>query len=130
MGFNKDARCKLWSITDDNGKFANCNISSNTKVGENWEKDFSSKFVRFVGSAYKKLKEVSIPQNGINIKLGNCTAQNCYIKDGQTTYLKSGRFIVFDFEFIDEVQKSDSNGKLDDDFMSVPDTDSSELPFD
>lgn len=85
---------KIWGVTDK-GNYAEVECSTNKKNNQtgNYETDFSSKFVRFIGEAYRKC-----PQPNERIKVTNCAVQNVYVKDGQTQYLKNPTYLVFDFE--------------------------------
>ncbi len=85
---------KIWGVTDK-GNYAEVECSTNKKNNQtgNYETDFSSKFVRFIGEAYRKR-----PQPNERIKVTNCAVQNVYVKDGQMQYLKNPTYLVFDFE--------------------------------
>ena len=85
---------KVWGV-NDKGNYSEVECSTNKKNRNtgNYETDFSSKFVRFVGNAHKKR-----PQTGEKIKLTNCGVENVYEKDGERQYLKNPTYIVFDFE--------------------------------
>lgn len=85
---------KVWGVTNKgNYSEVECSTSSKNKTTGNYETDFSSKFVRFIGNAHRKN-----PQPNERIKVTSCAVQNVYEKDGQRQYLKNPTYIVFDFE--------------------------------
>lgn len=92
--FSTGVYFKVWNVTDK-GKYAEVECSTSKKNNQtgNYETDFSSKFVRFIGNAYTKR-----PQKNERIKVTSCGVQNCYESNGQKQYLKSPVFVVFDFE--------------------------------
>ena len=91
--FANNAWIKIWNVTDRGSYYeVDCSTSKNNREG-NWETDFSTKFVRFVGEAYNKR-----PQPNEKIKILNCGVQNCYEKNGKKIYMNIPQFIVFDFE--------------------------------
>ena len=92
--FSTGVYFKVWGVVDK-GKFSevDCSTSAKNKTTGNYETDFSSKFVRFIGNAHNKR-----PQVGERIKVTSCAVQNVYEKDGQRQYLKNPTYIVFDFE--------------------------------
>ena len=92
--FSTGVYFKVWGVVNK-GKFSevDCSTSVKNKNTGNYETDFSSKFVRFIGNAHKKA-----PQAGEKIKITSCGVQNVYEKDGQRQYLKNPAYLVFDFE--------------------------------
>lgn len=92
--FSTGVYFKIWGVVDK-GKYAevDCSTSKKNNQTENYETDFSSKFVRFIGEAYRKR-----PQPNERIKVTSCGVQNVYEKDGQRQYLKNPTYLVFDFE--------------------------------
>ena len=85
---------KIWNVVDK-GNFAEVECSTSRKNAQtgNYETDFSSKFVRFIGEAYKKR-----PQANEKIKVTNCAVQNVIVKNGEKQYLKNPQYCVFNFE--------------------------------
>ena len=84
---------KIWNVNKkDYYTEVDCSTSKKNKDG-NYETDFSSKFVRFVGNAHKKN-----PQPNEKIKVTSCGVQNVFERDGKKEYLKSPSYVVFDFE--------------------------------
>lgn len=136
MAFSNNAYCKIWGITEMHEKYAVVSISSNAKVGDAYVKDFSNKYVMFVGDAFKQIKDVHIPENGIKAKLIKTSVTNCYAKEGQVCYMKNPKFTVFDFEFTEdvllnsEIKESENEGpESEGGFMNIPDGLDEELPF-
>ena len=85
---------KVWNVTNKgNYSEVECSTSKKNRQTDQYETDFSNKFVRFVGNAHQKC-----PQPNERIKVTSCGVENVYIKDGQRQYMKNPTFIVFDFE--------------------------------
>lgn len=92
--FSTGVYFKVWGVTDK-GNYAEVDCSTSKKNSQtgNYDTDFSSKYVRFIGEAYRKN-----PQPNERIKVTSCAVQNVYQKDGQNQYLKNPMYLVFDFE--------------------------------
>lgn len=90
---------RLWNYTDK-GNFANARVSTSRKAGQdgNYETDFQDGFVCLSGEAYKKIKEIEVPDNGISIIITNCDVRSKYVPDKKTTYTN---FYIYDFEVVD-----------------------------
>ena len=94
--FSTGVYFKIWGVVNKgNYSEVDCSTSAKNRQTGNYETDFSSKFVRFIGNAHKKN-----PTVGERIKVTSCGVQNVYEKDGQRQYLKNPTYIVFDFEYI------------------------------
>lgn len=92
--FSTGVYFKVWGVVNKgNYSEVDCSTSAKSKMTGNYETDFSSKFVRFIGNAHKKA-----PQVGERIKVTSCGVQNVYEKDKQRQYLKNPVYLVFDFE--------------------------------
>lgn len=92
--FSVGAYIKIWNVTNKgNYSEVECSSSKKNNQTQQYETDFSSKFVRFIGNAHKKS-----PQPNEKIKITNCGVQNVKINNGQREYLKNPVYIVFDFE--------------------------------
>jgi hypothetical protein len=92
--FSTGVYFKIWGVVNKgNYSEVDCSTSAKNRQTGNYETDFSSKFVRFIGNAHKKN-----PTVGERIKVTSCGVQNVYEKDGQRQYLKNPTYIVFDFE--------------------------------
>ena len=98
MAFGNGNFMKIWGVSDK-GNYSEVSISSSRKNRNtgNYETDFSSKFVRFVGDAHKQR-----PMEGQKIKITGCSVENVYMKDGEKQYLKNPRYTVFAYELMDE----------------------------
>jgi hypothetical protein len=92
MGFGTGYFAKVWE-SEDKGKYSIVNLSTSKKNKDTGEytTDFSSKFVRFVGTAHERLKDLD--ENG-RIKLGNCEVTINKSKEGKFFT----DFTVFSFE--------------------------------
>lgn len=106
--FSVGSYFKIWNVTNKgNYTEVECSTSAKNKMSGNYETDFSSKFVRFIGNAHKKA-----PQAGEKIKITNCGVQNVYEKDGQRQYLKNPTYLVFDFERDGQSPMPSGNGYM------------------
>lgn len=118
-----DTYAKIWNI-DRKEKYSvvELSVSKKNKETGQYETDFSSKFVRFVGNAHQQLINM---QGDERIKIKSGDVSNHYDKEKKITYTN---YVVFEFELADGSQskpQTDSDG-----FMSVPDGVSDEMPFD
>ena len=109
--FSVDVFVKIWKVTDK-GNYAEveCSTSKKNRDTGKYEVDFSSKYVRFVGSAYAKR-----PRDGERVKITSCGVQNVFEKDGQKQYMKNPSFVIFDFE---REGGSDSNAYVPSEYSS------------
>lgn len=128
MGFRQDARfVKVWEV-DNKGNYHVVSLSTSKKNKETneYETDFSNKFVRFIGTAHTLAADL---KKGDVIKLGSCEVTNKYDKEKNTTYTN---YLVYSFEKEDSNSNSNANqsvSKSSDGFMNIPDDVDSELPF-
>lgn len=118
-----DTYAKIWNI-DRKEKYSvvELSVSKKNRTTDQYETDFSSKFVRFVGNAHQQLINM---QGNERIKIKSGDVSNHYDKEKRVTYTN---YVVFDFELADGSQakpQTDSDG-----FMTVPDGVSDEMPFD
>lgn len=126
MGFRNNTYAKVWK-SEDKGNYSIVELSTSrkNKQTEQYETDFSSKFVRFIGQAHTDIKNT---QDGARIKLTEVEVTNSYNKETKQGYTN---FLVYGFElpeFKDTKQNQQANGS--EEFMSIPsDLDSEELPF-
>lgn len=98
MGFRKDAYAKIWKINKPEGKkFAEVelSISKKNKDSGQYETTFSSKFVRFVGTAYGQIDTI---KEGDRIKISSCDVESWFNKE---TGKGGFTFVVFGFEAAD-----------------------------
>ena len=97
MAFGTNAILTVWGVVNRGGYLeVECSSSRKNPQTGNYETDFSSKFVKFVGKAAKmEVRERD------KIKLINCAVQNVYEKNGQRVYTKNPQYTVFEFEYAD-----------------------------
>lgn len=127
MGFRTDAYAKVWKV-ENKGNYHEVQMSTSKKdkrTGQ-YETDFSSNFVRFIGTAHEQAKTLS---DGDRIKIGNCETTNKYDKEKKITYTN---YLVFSYEMADgQNPKPKTNLTTGNDgFMNIPDGVEDEgLPF-
>ncbi|MDD3138940.1 MAG: hypothetical protein PHX08_08215 [Lachnospiraceae bacterium] len=125
MGFKTGAHAKVWKF-ENKGKYSIVELSTSKKdVKTNqYETDFSEKFVRFIGKAHTDLQQL---HDGDSIKLKDVEVTNSYNKETKKGYTN---FLVFSFEEVTSNQ-SHSNAPSDTQpsFMEIPPTDKDALPF-
>lgn len=127
MGFRQDARfVKVWEVENKgNYHIVSLSTSKKNKDTNEYETDFSSKFVRFIGTAHTLASDL---KKGDTIKLGSCEVTNKYDKEKNTTYTN---YLVYSFE--KEVDNNNSNNqstpKIDNSLIDIPNDEDSELPF-
>lgn len=125
MGFRQDARfVKVWEV-ENKGNYHIVSLSTSKKNKETneYETDFSNKFVRFIGTAHTLAADL---KKGDTIKLGSCEVTNKYDKEKNTTYTN---YLVYSFEKEGGNTNNQSSTKADNSFMDIPDDADSELPF-
>lgn len=125
MGFRTGSYAKVWEIVDK-GNYSEVSLSTSRKDKRtgNYEKDFSSKFTRFIGDAHRDILGLG---NGVKIKLGDIEVTNAYSKEKKQEYVN---YLVFSFEVAEHqdstysAQTTNSN-----EFVSIPDGVDDEVPF-
>ena len=125
MGFRQDARfVKVWEVENKgNYHIVSLSTSKKNKNTNEYETDFSNKFVRFIGTAHTLAADL---KKGDTIKLGSCEVTNKYDKEKNTTYT---HYLVYSFEKEGDNTNNQSTPKADNSFMDIPDDADSELPF-
>lgn len=122
MGFKQDARfVKVWEV-ENKGNYHIVSLSTSKKNKETneYETDFSNKFVRFIGTAHTLAANL---KKGDTIKLGSCEVTNKYDKEKNITYTN---YLVYSFE--KEGSNSNTNqSSPKNDFEEIETED--ELPF-
>jgi hypothetical protein len=124
MGFRQDAYAKVWNV-ENKGNYSVVELSTSKKnrQTDQYETDFSNKFVRFIGSAHSQVQGLI---KGSSIKIGSCEVTNRYVKDKNETYIN---YLVYSFDSL-KPKKSISNIQSS---LALEDTitteDSSDLPF-
>jgi hypothetical protein len=130
MGFRQDAYAKVWKV-ENKGNYHEVQMSTSkkNKQTDQYETDFSSNFVRFIGTAHEQAKTLS---DGDRIKIGNCETTNKYDKEKKVTYTN---YLVFSYEMADgqntgKSPKANSKPNTDKDgFMNTSDAMDEDLPF-
>lgn len=95
----------VWEV-EDKGNYSEVALSTsrkNQKTGE-YETDFSSNFVRFIGTAHTMASELKKQDK---IKIGNCGVTNSYNKETKKSYIN---FCVFSFETTDNNAPKNAKG--------------------
>lgn len=132
MGFRTGSYATVWGIENKgNYSIVEMSTSKKNKQTDQYETDFSSKFVRFIGGAHTNSEGLT---RGSKIKIGDCEVTNSYNKETKTGYTN---FLVFSFEDANNggANNSDNNKPAPsqakgDGFMNISDgLDSEELPF-
>lgn len=128
MGFRQDARfVKVWEVENKgNYHIVSLSTSKKNKDTNEYETDFSNKFVRFIGTAHTLAADL---KKGDTIKLRSCEVTNKYDKEKNTTYTN---YLVYSFEKEGDNNNSNNNQstpKSNDGFMNIPDGIDEELPF-
>ena len=121
MGFKTGAYVKIWKV-EDKGNYSVVELSSSKKNKQTneYETDFSSKFVRFIGKAHTDIKNIGEVSK---IKLGDVEVTNSYNKETKVAYTN---FLVFSFEAEGGGTKTVTGNE---DFMSIASDLESDLPF-
>ena len=125
MGFRNNAYAKVWKA-EDKGNYSVVELSTSkkNKQTDQYETDFSSKFVRFIGKAHVDISD------GVRIKLTEVEVTNSYNKETKQAYTN---FLVYGFENADgqlsNPQSKDVSSAISDQFMKISDSISEELPF-
>ena len=121
-------KCKVWEINDKEG-YAEVKFSCSRKVKEGgydqilidkgiakngYVSDYHS-FVRFVGHAYNKLKEINIGDVITNLETRDSTTEPYWdSKNNCVAYAKNERMTVFNFEIYNsDAQVQNSTRNLD-----------------
>ena len=109
-----DTYAKIWNI-DRKEKYSvvELSVSKKNRATDQYETDFSSKFVRFVGNAHQQLINM---QGNERIKIKSGDVSNHYDKEKRVTYTN---YVVFDFELADGSQAKPQTDSVSD-----------EMPFD
>lgn len=136
MGFRVGAYAKIWKIAEDKGNYAIAQVSVSRKKEDKYVTEFQSNFVRLVGKAYEKGKDIQEVHGGTTIKISACDVTNRYVKEQQKEYVN---FVIFDFDFPDNNGGNQRNASTaapapaqkqgDSGFMNIPDGIDEELPF-
>ena len=127
MGFRQNSFAKVWRF-EDKGNYAVVELSTSkkNKQTDQYETDFQSKFVRFIGQAHTDIIAMA---DGVKIKLGDVEVTNSYNKETKVAYTN---FLVFSFEVAEYQDTQKQNGNVatgKESFMDIPQTELDSLPF-
>ena len=134
MAFRSGAYAKVWNCEKGNGNYYVAEMST-SKKGQNgeYEKDWSSKFVRLIGTAAKRAESLG---KGDTVRIGDCEVTNHYDNAKKTMYTN---FAIFSFmddnddvSGIGTAQKSakkSTKKASDEEYVKVPEGIDEELPF-
>jgi hypothetical protein len=124
MGFGTGKFSKIWSLEDKgNYHIAEMSTSKKNKDTDQYETDWSNKFVRLVGNAHSQAKSLDISKS---VKIGSCEVTNHYDKEKSKEYTN---YVIFGFEDTDSnVSNSKPQTKATKE-PKEPDGDIDDLPF-
>lgn len=130
MGFRTDAYATIWEI-QNKGKYSVVSMSTSKKNKDTnqYETDFSSKFVRFIGRANDAITGL---QKKDRVKLKNIDVTTSSVNGTWYT-----NYLVFDCEVVSKGGVAVENNNSADDmqigmdmnFLNVPDDITENLPF-
>jgi len=132
MGFKQGGFAKIWKLENKgNYHVAEMSTSKKNKNTDQYETDWSNKFVRLVGTAHNQADKLDITHN---VKIGACEVTNKYDKDKNTTYTN---YVVFGFEENDKKEngtknttpKPDPSAKTDGYYPINESVEDDDLPF-
>ena len=122
--FSNNNYAKVWKIyppEKKDQKYTTVQMSTSRKQKDgSYNTDFSG-YVKMVGKAYEKSKELEAQDS---IKLTHCGVTTVYNKDKNENYTT---FLLFDFDFANKHKQKEVDGSGSDDFMALPDDE--KLPF-
>lgn len=128
MGFGTGKFAHIWKIENKgNYHVAEMSTSKKNKSTDQYETDWTNKFVRLVGTAHQQIESIDISKN---IKIGACEVTNKYDKEKNTTYTN---YVIFGFEDVSDGSSQTptpaASTPRNDGFMNIPDGIDEELPF-
>ena len=105
---------KIWKV-EDKGKYSVAEMSVSKKhndgdyvvgvIVNGYDIQFQHKFVRLIGNAHEKMKNVEIPKGGISVQILNLDVTNRYDAEKKTTYTNY-TISALDFPFDDNGAQS------------------------
>ena len=141
MGFRVDTYARVWKV-ENKGKYsvARISISKKDSSTNTYTVDFQDGFVRLVGQAHQAFQGVNIDEKrGVSIKIKSCEVTNLYTSpDGKVSY--TPHYTIFGVEMQDNNNNNNNNNNNkavanstnnngSDEYMSIPESDNEELPF-
>ena len=99
---------RVWEVENKgNYSVVKLNTSKKNKEGS-YETDFQDGFVRFIGTAHEKIKDVSLTKKGVGIQIKSCDVTNTYDPEKKKTYIN---YLVFAFDFTDSEAEPKKDSK-------------------
>ena len=128
MGFGTGKFAHIWELENKgNYHVASISTSKKNKSTDQYETDWTNKFVRLVGTAHQQADSLDISKN---VKIGACEVTNKYDKEKNVTYTN---YAIFGFEDTNsgsnQSAKPAQAKKGNNDFMDIPDGIDEGLPF-
>lgn len=129
MGFGQGKFGHIWKLENKgNYHVAEMSTSKKNKETEQYETDWTNKFVRLVGTAHQQADSLDISKN---IKIGACEVTNKYDKEKNTTYTN---YVIFGFEDVNggngQTARPAPSSAIASGFMNIPDgVEDDALPF-
>lgn len=120
---------RIWSL-EDKGSYSVAKISTSKKSKDNegYETDFQDGFVRLIGAAHNKAKEIDIPDKGLSIQIKSCEVTNTYDVKAKKGYVN---YAIFAFDIPENNSNSAKTSKKPAAKTSQykPVADNEDLPF-
>lgn len=129
MGFGQGKFGHIWKLENKgNYHVAEMSTSKKNKETEQYETDWTNKFVRLVGTAHQQADSLDISKN---VKIGACEVTNKYDKEKNTTYTN---YVIFGFEDVNggngQTARPTASSAVASGFMNIPDgVEDDALPF-
>lgn len=114
MGFRSGSYATVWNVKQEDGKNSSTvelSVSRKDKRTDQYVTDFSSGYVRFIGTAHERIAGVA-PKT--KIKLGDVDVSNYYDKEKKREFVT---YKVFSFDFTDQqpAKSQQESSDVDDD---------------
>lgn len=114
MGFRSGSYATVWNVKQEDGKnfsTVELSVSRKDKRTDQYVTDFSSGYVRFIGTAHERIAGVA-PKT--KIKLGDVDVSNYYDKEKKREFVT---YKVFSFDITDQqpVKSQQGSPEVDDD---------------
>lgn len=118
---------RIWSI-EDKGKYSLAKVSFSKKRDDKYETDFQDGFVRLIGSAHDKAKELNVTKSGVAIQVTSCEVTTPYNPETRKSYTN---YAIFAFDIPDGYTTSSSAVSSAKETPKVVDVDEEDedLPF-
>lgn len=124
MGFKNNSWAKIWDIKKPEGKrFAEVELSVSKKKDDGYITTFSSKFVRFIGTAFNQIDTI---KSGDRIKLSEVDVESWFNKEKGTG---GNSFMVYAFEKSDDTNDGANNAPTTSSNFNEVGGDDEDVPF-